>query len=92
MKVYTNWEAACLGGEHKGEYFPAIVPGNVQKDYAEFFGLGDVNYSDNYLKFGELEDYYFTYRTTVSKKQWDGAFDKILGSKAPYQTSTFALY
>ena len=34
MKVYTNWEAACLGGEHKGEYFSATVPGNVQKDYA----------------------------------------------------------
>ena len=77
MKVYTNWEAACLGGEHKGEYFPAIVPGNVQKDYAEFFGLGDVNYSDNYLKFGELEDYYFTYRTKICKKQLEGSFEKL---------------
>lgn len=77
MKYFANWKAACLGGEHKEEYFPATVPGNVQKDYAEHFGLGDVNYSDNYLKFGELEDFYFKYQTRVNKADMQETAERI---------------
>jgi len=77
MKFYTEWKAACLGGEHKDIYFSAQVPGNVQKDYADYFGLGDINYSDNYLAFDELEDCYYNYRTVINSDIIAGDYDRI---------------
>ena len=38
-KFYQNWEAGILDSGICNEYFPAEVPGNVQRDYAKHIGI-----------------------------------------------------
>lgn len=55
-----NWQAR-RGSEET--WFPANVPGTIQHDYAEYYGWGDVNYADNCMRYSELEDSTWYYRS-----------------------------
>lgn len=65
MKFYQTWQGCAVTDGKKGELFPVIVPGNIQKDYAEKNGWGDINYMNNCLKYIEIEDYGWSYVTTL---------------------------
>ena len=54
------------------EYFPASVPGNIQLDYANAHGFGDVMYADNYKQFLPLEDDAWEYRAVLSYDKKEG--------------------
>lgn len=58
----------------RGEMFPATVPGNIQLDYANANGWGDVSYMDNCTKFEALEDLYWVYSTKLD-------YEKKLGER-----------
>ena len=68
MKFYQKWEGrSCTEG--RDAWFPATVPGNIQKDYAAANGFADVQFSDNYTQFLPLEDDHWEYRTVLSYKK-----------------------
>lgn len=48
------------------EWYPAIVPGAVQLDYAKAKGWGDHNYAENWKDYRWMEDVYWTYRASFS--------------------------
>ena len=64
MKFDQNWLGARLSvcGE---ETYPASVPGNIQYDYAEANGFGDVMYGENVRRFEALEDDEWEYRSLL---------------------------
>jgi beta-mannosidase len=49
------------------EWYPAIVPGAVQLDYARAHGWGDHNYAENWKDYRWMEDVFWTYRTSFSR-------------------------
>lgn len=55
-------------GQRTGDsmIFAASVPGNIQLDYANAMGWGDINYGENCKKYPELEPYAWDYRTTFT--------------------------
>lgn len=53
-------------------YFPASVPGNIQYDYAKYFGLDDVQFSDNYKQYVPLEDDSWEYSAKLDYEKKDG--------------------
>lgn len=65
MIFYQKWQGCAVIDSHKTEYFPVAVPGNIQKDYAEKNGWGDINYMNNCLRYIEIEDYGWSYVTTL---------------------------
>jgi len=65
MKFAQKWQARAIRPEGPGEWFPAQVPGNVQKDYGAHMGWGDINYADNVTKFRGTEGYTWEYRTVL---------------------------
>ena len=58
MIIRPEWKIQ----RNKEGLIPANVPGNVQSDYAEFYGWGDVNYADNCTKYNNLEEDTWYYR------------------------------
>ena len=66
MKFYQQWEGVRLGVDGSVERFPATVPGNIQKDYGEYKGFGDVMYSTNCEKFKSFENDRWEYRSILS--------------------------
>ena len=65
MKFYQTWEGrSCTAG--RDSWFPASVPGNIQKDYADANGFDDVQFADNYKQFVPLEDDHWEYRCALS--------------------------
>lgn len=58
MRIIPEWKIQ----RNNEELIPANVPGNVQSDYAEFYGWGDVNYADNCTKYNNLEEDTWYYR------------------------------
>lgn len=72
MKKYLNWQVAkSINGKDFEEYFPAVVPGNVQLDYAKAKGFADDwQFADNFHKFDGLEDCYWKYRTVLTGLDW----------------------
>lgn len=72
MKIINlNWELRYEYGSEVCEYFPAIVPGNAQLDYARHYNLPDYKWSDNYKKYKFLEDYAWRYRARLPKIDGD---------------------
>ena len=71
MIFNQNWQGARVGtgGE---ETFPARVPGNIQLDYAEASGFGDVMYGENVRRFEALEDDEWEYRARLEYEAKDG--------------------
>ena len=65
MRFYQTWEGrSCTAG--RDAWFPATVPGNIQKDYAVANHFADVQFADNYKQFLPLEDDHWEYRTRLS--------------------------
>lgn len=64
MKFYQSWMGRSCHPE-RNAWFPATVPGNIQKDYAVANGFADVQYADNYKQFLPLEDDHWEYRTEL---------------------------
>lgn len=54
------WQAKI---SDRDEWFNATVPGNVQKDYADFIGIDDLMYSTNTKLLEEIENSTFVYKT-----------------------------
>lgn len=48
------------------EYFPAVVPGAVQLDYAKAKNWGEYWYSENFKDYAQLEDLYWVYQTKAA--------------------------
>lgn len=65
MTTELQWRArAVIDGETR-EWFPARVPGNVQKDYGEAMGFGDHSYGLNAEKYRVTEDYAWDYEAEI---------------------------
>ena len=64
MKFYQNWQGRSCHPE-RNAWFPATVPGNIQKDYAVANSFADVQYADNYKQFLPLENDHWEYSTTL---------------------------
>ena len=66
MKFYQDW-MACIHDETMApEYFPAVVPGNVQKDFARYMGwLADLQFATNIKKLEPYRNCYWKYETTL---------------------------
>lgn len=71
MKFYQTWEGRSCSPE-RDAWFPAKVPGNIQKDYAIANNFADVQYADNYKQFLPLEDDYWEYRSLLSYTKNEG--------------------
>ena len=62
MIFRQNW-TGCMVGENID--FLANVPGNIQKDYADFNNWGDINYDDNCKRYLHLEDKAWIYKSKI---------------------------
>lgn len=62
-KVYLNWQLGCSAERdvHPAEFFPAVVPGAAQADYARAKGWPDMNYGVNCKAYKQLEDMWWLY-------------------------------
>ena len=65
MKFSQHWQARAIRPEGASEWFCARVPGNVQYDYSQMMGWGDINCAENVNRFLETEDYSWEYQTTL---------------------------
>lgn len=66
MKFYQKWQACAINENEKSDYFSATVPGNVQRDYAEYLGiLDDLQFGNNVAKLEKTESFYWEYRTEI---------------------------
>lgn len=67
MRFYQTWKAATRGPEEDafGAFFPAQVPGNVQRDYAMSHGMENFAFADGCKAFEKLEDNTWLYRTEL---------------------------
>ena len=65
MITELQWRARAVIDGKVQEWFPAQVPGNVQKDYGEAMGFGDHSYGMNAEKFRVTEDYAWDYETEI---------------------------
>lgn len=65
MIYNQQWLGAMVNNGEYSEYFPATVPGNIQKDYSDHMGWGDLNYMDNCRRFEKIEDCFWSYKTDV---------------------------
>lgn len=68
--IYRQRWTGCADGD-KNE-FPAKVPGNIQKDYADFHNWHDINYSDNCKLFLPIEDFAWCYKTRLEFEKQEG--------------------
>ncbi len=47
------------------QFVPAQVPGAVQLDWARAHDWPDLNFADNFKQYDGLEDFFWTYETTL---------------------------
>ena len=71
MIFKQSWQGVRLGAQGE-EVFPASVPGNIQYDYAEANGFGDVMYGENVRRFEALEDDEWEYHARLEYEAADG--------------------
>jgi beta-mannosidase len=71
MKFYQTWEGRNCNPE-RNAWFPATVPGNIQKDYAVANDFADVQFADNYKQFLPLENDHWEYRTELKLDRQPG--------------------
>lgn len=64
MIFYQTWEGRSCTPE-RDEWFPATVPGNIQKDYAVANGFPNVQFANNTDLFLPLENDHWEYRTAL---------------------------
>ena len=71
MRFYQKWEGRSCHPD-RNAWFPATVPGNIQKDYAVANDFADVQFADNYKQFLPLEDDHWEYRTELNYEKKNG--------------------
>ena len=71
MKFTQQWEGRNCASD-QNPWFPATVPGNIQKDYAVFAGFEDWQYADNYKQFLPFENDAWMYRTALQYDKKEG--------------------
>ena len=77
MKFYQTWQARAIRPTGPSSWFSAAVPGNIQYDYSQYMGWGDINYADTAENFRETEEYMWEYRTILQ-------YDSIPGYQAVF--------
>ena len=66
MKYHQKWQACAINKKEKSDYFETKVPGNVQRDYAEYLGIiEDLQFGNNVSKLEKTESFYWEYRTEI---------------------------
>ncbi len=68
MIFNQNWQGHIIKDKKYSDGFKVNVPGNIQKDYAEHMGWGNLNWMDNCKKYLEIEDYFWSYKTDIEYK------------------------
>ena len=61
------------------------MPGNVQYDYGQMMGWGDINYGENANRFLETEDYTWEYRTALQYECAEGETAVFVAEGIDYQ-------
>ena len=72
MRFHQLWQARALHDGSTGEWFPAQVPGNVQRDYGAYMGWGDINVGENVTQFRQTEGYTWEYSAVLDFTLADG--------------------
>ena len=72
MRFDQKWMGLRLGKNGEREEFAATVPGNIQRDYANYANFGDIMYADNCRKFEAIEDDSWEYITKLNYQKRDG--------------------
>lgn len=87
MIIRQDWQLGCSDNKDDiiNDYFPAAVPGNVQKDYAEYHGFGDIHYGKNAERYAGLEEKYWRYRTRLNLENTDGKRIFLKGGGIDYE-------
>ena len=87
MRFEQKWKAAISEGENAGKYFAATVPGNVQRDYAEFIGLEDLQRGCTLRELEKTEDAEWSYKTALefSAKRGERVFFVAEGIDYAYE-------
>ena len=87
MRFEQKWKAAISEGENAGKYFAATVPGNVQRDYAEFIGLKDLQRGCTLRELEKTEDAEWSYKTALefSAKRGERVFFVAEGIDYAYE-------
>ena len=65
MKYTQKWYAEVTDEAGKTHTFPATVPGNIQKDYADYIGITDIMYANNVSALEKTEPWTWTYHTDL---------------------------
>ncbi len=65
MIFNQKWTGYAIADGKYSEGFPVTVPGNIQKDYADHLGWGDVGFMDNCRKYLDIEDWFWSYKTDI---------------------------
>lgn len=72
-KFYQKWEAGILDSGICNEYFPAEVPGNVQRDYAKHIGiLENLHFGTTAKALEAVEDCTWLYRAFLEYDEKTG--------------------
>lgn len=66
------WRGAAVIDGAYSDSFNVTVPGDIQKDYAEAQGWGDLNWMDNCKKYEEIEDYFWSYTANIEYSAKNG--------------------
>ena len=72
MRFYQNWQGVRIAEGKEALVFPAMVPGNIQEDYARAVGICDVMYGENVTRLEAVENDVFEYRATLDFTVKDG--------------------
>ena len=84
MRFEQIWEGRNC--QKDGEaWFAAKVPGTIQQDYGVAHGFADVQFSDNYKQYLELENDHWEYRTRLSYEKKDGERVFLVSGGIDYQ-------
>ena len=65
MKYTLTWQARAIRPDGESAWFPAQVPGNVQRDYGAYMGWGDISVGENVTLFRQTEGYTWEYRAAL---------------------------
>ncbi len=86
MIFNQKWFGSVKDGGSDKEKFPVTVPGNIQKDFGEYKGWGDVNWMDNCEKYRETEDYTWsiTSKLEYTKNEGERVFFVTKGIEYEY--------
>ena len=72
MKYALTWQARAIRADGASDWFPAQVPGNVQRDYGAYMNWGDISVGENVTLFRQTEGYTWEYRAALDYAAVEG--------------------